>query len=146
MQIDKAGSRPSDEGSLEQFTSAVQRDTLFKAEPTGRVQGGMNTIEPGAQRLAHPTTRADLDRDCVLWKGAALEWSNRGDTAWRRGLVSGRGAALAWRDADHSDVVYRNHRSARRQGCRVGGACQRRSISDVRPVFTAARHAMGNGT
>ena len=53
MEIKKAGSRSSTEGSADWFTGQVRLDPLFQAGAPGRVQGARVTFEPGARTAWH---------------------------------------------------------------------------------------------
>jgi quercetin dioxygenase-like cupin family protein len=87
MQIHRAGSRPSDKGGAQQFTGSVRRDPLFKAEAPGRVQGGMNTFEPGARTAwhTHPLGQTLIVTAGMGWvqrEGGPIEDIRPGDIVW----------------------------------------------------------------
>jgi hypothetical protein len=48
MQITKAGSQPSTQGSAEYFTGTVRIDPLFQPKEPARTLGATVTFEPGA--------------------------------------------------------------------------------------------------
>lgn len=58
-------------------------------------------FQPGAPTARHPHARTDVDCHRRSRLGAARGWARRGNPAWRRGLVSARTDALAWRLGDH---------------------------------------------
>ena len=53
MDIQRSGTRPSNEGSRESFTGKVRIEPLFRASAPGRVQGASVTFEPGARTAWH---------------------------------------------------------------------------------------------
>ena len=87
MDIKRNGSRPSDLGSAEYFTGAVQIEPLFEAPEPARVRGASVTFEPGARTAwhTHPlgqtlivTTGSGLAQ---RWRGP-LEEIRPGDVIW----------------------------------------------------------------
>jgi quercetin dioxygenase-like cupin family protein len=53
MDIKRAGSQPSANGSPDWFTGTVRIDPLFQAPQPARVAGAMVTFEPGARTAWH---------------------------------------------------------------------------------------------
>jgi len=53
MEINRAGSRPSERGPAEWFTGTVRIDPLFRAPEPARAAGAMVTFEPGARTAWH---------------------------------------------------------------------------------------------
>jgi hypothetical protein len=53
MQITRAGSQPSVQGSSEYFTGTVRIDPLFPVRDPSRVSAGSVTFEPGARTAWH---------------------------------------------------------------------------------------------
>lgn len=53
MNIQRAGSTPSNQGPEDWFTGAVRIDPVFQAEDPGRVAGASVTFEPGARTAWH---------------------------------------------------------------------------------------------
>lgn len=53
MQIIRAGSRPSGEGTAEWFTGRVRIDPLFPVEAPSAMAGNLVTFEPGARTAWH---------------------------------------------------------------------------------------------
>src|SRR5215472_7138738 len=78
--------------------------------------------------MAHAPTRSDANCDGGLWVGATCRWTNRGDPAWRCGVVLAGRKTLAWGHSDHSDDALSDSGEARREGGRVDGTCQQGAI------------------
>ena len=53
MNIQRAGSRPSNKGPADWFTGAVRIDPLFSAPAPARAAGAAVTFEPGARTAWH---------------------------------------------------------------------------------------------
>ena len=53
MEINRAGSRPSERGPAEWFTGTVRIDPRFRAPERARAAGAMVTFEPGARTAWH---------------------------------------------------------------------------------------------
>jgi quercetin dioxygenase-like cupin family protein len=53
MEIQRAGSQPSTQGSADYFTGTVRIDPLFTPTPPARAQGASVTFEPGARTAWH---------------------------------------------------------------------------------------------
>ncbi len=53
MEIKKAGSQSTTEGSADWFTGKVRLESLFQAGTPGRVQGALVTFQPGARTAWH---------------------------------------------------------------------------------------------
>jgi quercetin dioxygenase-like cupin family protein len=89
MKIQRSGSQPSNKGPAEWFIGAVRVDTPFKAEEPGRMSGAIVTFEPGARTNwhTHPLGQT-LIVTAGCGSGAAGSWTDRGDPARRRSLVS----------------------------------------------------------
>src|SRR5258706_2817982 len=101
--------------------------------------------------MAHPPARADADRHGRVRLDAKRRRSENGNTSRRRGVVPAERKALAWRHQDDGDDPYRDTGTARRQGRRVAGKSQRRTIRGliaskieiVRVESTAVRNIKG---
>src|SRR5438876_11465727 len=70
MEIKRIGSQPSNKGPADSFTGTVRIDPLFQAPDPARVRGASVTFEPGADRVAQTSARADPDRHIRLRLGA----------------------------------------------------------------------------
>ena len=132
LDIKRSGSQPSGKGPADWFTGTVRIDPLFQAPDPARVVGASVTFEPGARTAWHTHP---LGQTLIVTAGcglrAALGRADRGDPAGRRGLVPARREALARRVADHGDDAHRHSGAARRQGRRLDGEGQRRTVSSV---------------
>ena len=53
MEIQRAGSQPSEKGPSDWFTGTVRIDPLFRAPEPARAAGAMVTFEPGARTAWH---------------------------------------------------------------------------------------------
>jgi quercetin dioxygenase-like cupin family protein len=53
MEIQRAGSKPSNKGPADYFTGTVRVDPLFQTEAPARVRGANVTFEPGARTAWH---------------------------------------------------------------------------------------------
>ena len=114
MEIKRSGSQPSGKGPADYFTGTVRIDPLFRgARPGTRARRQRHVRARRPHGLAHASARPDADRHGRLRLGAALGRPGRGNPARRRGLVSARREALAWRGADHGDDAHRHSGSAR---------------------------------
>src|SRR5947207_11793719 len=79
-------------------------------------------------RMAHPSAGSDPDHHGRLRARAELGWSGQSDSTGRRHLVPAGREALAWRDAEHRHDPHRNPGTPPRQGRRLDGEGQRRTI------------------
>ena len=128
MEIKRSGSQPSGKGPADWFTGTVRIDPLFQAPDPARARRQRHIRAGRPDGLAHASARPDADRHGRLRLGAALGRADRGNPARRRGLVPARREALARRHADHGDDAHRHSGRARRQGGRLDGTGQRRTI------------------
>lgn len=87
MNIQRAGSRPSNKGPADWFTGAVRIDPLFSAPAPARAAGAAVTFEPGARTAwhTHPLGQtlivtAGLGR--VQRDGGPVEEIRPGDVVW----------------------------------------------------------------
>jgi quercetin dioxygenase-like cupin family protein len=128
MEIKRSGSRPSRKGPAENFTGSVRIDPLFEPPDPARVFGTLVTFEPRARTAWHTHP---LGQTLIVTAGCGWTqcWDGRkeeirpGDVIW-----SSRHQALARRNRDHRDVAYRHRGKASRQGRRLDGKGQRRTI------------------
>src|SRR5439155_1297179 len=79
--------------------------------------------------MAHPPTGPDPHRHGRIRMGAAMGWSSRRNPAGRCCLDPAGSEALAWSHSSHGRDPYRHSGTARREGRRVAGTGQRRTIS-----------------
>src|SRR6266699_4870902 len=79
--------------------------------------------------MAHPPTGPDPHRHGRIRMGAAMGGSSRRNPAGRCCLHPAGSEALAWSHSSHGRDPYRHSGTARREGRRVAGAGQRRTIS-----------------
>src|SRR2546425_2720388 len=79
--------------------------------------------------MAHPPTGPDSHRHGRIRMGAAMGWSSRRNPAGRCCLDPAGSEALAWSHSSHGRDPYRHSGTARREGRRVVGTGQRRTIS-----------------
>lgn len=87
MDIYRAGSRASAEGSTDWFTGKVRVDSLFNPAAPDRVQGAHVTFEPGARTAwhTHPlgqTLIVTFGRGRVQRGGGPVEEIRQGDVVW----------------------------------------------------------------
>ena len=87
MEIKRAGTQPSSQGSAECFTGAVRIDPLFEAPTPGRGRGASVTFEPGTRSAWHTHP---LGQTLIVtagsgwvqaWDGPVQE-INPGDVIW----------------------------------------------------------------
>lgn len=87
MNIQRAGSQPSQKGPAEWFTGEVRIDPLFQAQPPARGAGASVTFEPGARTAwhTHPlgqTLIVTSGVGRVQREGGAIEEIRPGDVVW----------------------------------------------------------------
>lgn len=87
MEIQRVGSKPSNQGPSEWFTGAVRIDPLFQAPNPGRVGGALVTFEPGARTVwhTHPLGQTLIVvSGCgnVQREGGKIEEIHPGDVIW----------------------------------------------------------------
>jgi hypothetical protein len=131
MEIKRSGSQPSGKGPAEYFTGSVRVDPLFQAADPARVAGAHVTFEPGARTAwhTHPLGQTLI---VTSGRGWVQVWGGRvEESSGRRHLVSAGRKTLAWRDAGDGDDAYCHSGAARRQGRRLDGKSQRRTVSDL---------------
>src|SRR3954451_24959547 len=116
MELKRNGSQPSQKGPDEYFTGSVRIDSPFQATEPGRAGGAIVIFEPGADRMAFPSTGADTDRRFRLRLGAERGLTESRNSTRRHSLVPAKRAELARRNANHLRDTRRHRRSARRQG------------------------------
>ena len=132
MEIKRSGSQPSRKGPADWFTGTVRIDPLFQVHAPARAAGASVTFEPGRpDGVAHPPAGADPDHHGRLRLGPAGGRPGRGSPSRRRGLVPAGREALARCHADHGHDAYRHPGTARRQGRRLAGARERRTVPQV---------------
>jgi quercetin dioxygenase-like cupin family protein len=87
MEIQRAGSKPSEKGPAEWFTGTVRLDPLFRAPDPARVAGSSVTFEPGARTAWHThalgqTLIVTAGRGHVQCWGGPIETIRPGDVVW----------------------------------------------------------------
>jgi quercetin dioxygenase-like cupin family protein len=87
MQIARAGSQPSSEGSPDYFTGTVRIDPLFRTPDPARVSGASVTFEPGARTAwhTHPLGQTLIITAGLGWvqrEGGPIEEVRPGDVVW----------------------------------------------------------------
>ena len=131
MEIKRSGSQPSSKGPADWFTGTVRIDPLFQVHAPARAAGASVTLSPRPDGVAHPPAGADPDHHGRLRLGPAGGRPGRGSPSRRRGLVPAGREALARCHADHGHDAYRHPGAARRQGRRLAGARERRTVPQV---------------
>ena len=112
MEILRNGSRPSSQGTTEQFTGNVRIDPMLQTQPPARVQGFLVTFEPGARSAwhSHPlgqTLIVTNGRGRVQsWEGPVEElhpgdvvWASPGEKHWHGATESTSLSHLAIQEA-----------------------------------------------
>lgn len=100
MEIKRAGTQASQQGSAAWFTGSVRIDPLFSAQETARASGAAVTFEPGARtaRHTHPlgqTLIVTAGLGLVQHEGGPVEEIRPGDVVWfAPGEKHWHGAAL----------------------------------------------------
>lgn len=133
MDIQRAGSKPSQAGPADWFTGSVRIDPLFQAPDPALVAGASVTFEPGARTAWHTHP---LGQTLIVTAGCG--WAQRGrpgrgGQARRCRLVRSRREALARCYRHHRHDPHRRPGTPGRQGRRLAGARHRRTI----PTLTA---------
>jgi quercetin dioxygenase-like cupin family protein len=87
MEIQRSGSRPSEQGSADWFTGAVRIDRLIDAPAPARVVGACVSFEPGARTAwhTHPLGQTLIVEDGCGWAqrwGGPVEEIRPGDVIW----------------------------------------------------------------
>jgi len=87
MDIKRAGSQPSGQGSADWFTGRVRIDPLFSAPDPARGRGASVTFEPGARTAwhTHPlgqTLIVTAGSGRVQREGGSVEEIRPGDVVW----------------------------------------------------------------
>lgn len=87
MDIQRAGSQPSNRGSVDYFSGSVRIDPLIKTEAPARVQGAWVTFEPGARTAwhTHPLGQTLIVTSGAGWVqrwGGPREDIRPGDVVW----------------------------------------------------------------
>ena len=87
MNINRAGSTPSNKGPADYFTGPVRVDLLFQAPDPARVAGALVTFEPGARTAwhTHPLGQTLLVTSGLGWvqrEGGPIEEIRPGDVVW----------------------------------------------------------------
>ena len=142
MEIKRVGSQPSAKGPSEWFTGTVRIDPLFQAPDPALVQGASVTFEPGARTAwhTHPLGQTLIVTAGCGWAqrgGGPIEEIRPGDVVW---FPPGE---KHWHGATPTTAhdAHRHSGKARRQGGRLDGEGQRRTIP---PRLNAGpRHASG---
>ena len=129
MEIKRAGSQPSRKGPTDYFTGTVRIDRPVQPPDPARVRGASVTFEPrGPHRIAHASPRPDINSDSRLRLGPARGRPRRRNPPWRCRLVPTRREALVRRHGNHRHDPHRHPGSVARQGRRLDGAGDRRTI------------------
>ena len=129
MEIKRAGTQPSGKGPADWFTGTVRIDPLLAAPEPARVQGASVTFEPGARTAWHTHP---LGQTLIVTAGCgrAQRWGGPveeirpGDVVW----FAPQRKTLARRRAHDGHDAHRHPGKARRQGGRLDGARERRTI------------------
>jgi quercetin dioxygenase-like cupin family protein len=87
LQITRAGSQPSRQGTAEYFTGAVRIDPLFQPPDPSRVSGASVTFEPAARTAwhTHPLGQTLIITSGLGWvqrEGGSIEEVRTGDVVW----------------------------------------------------------------
>lgn len=87
MQITRAGSHPSRQGSADWFTGNVRIDSPFQGSDPARVGGAIVTFEPGARTAwhTHPLGQTLIITTGLGWvqrEGGPVEDVRPGDIVW----------------------------------------------------------------
>ena len=87
MEIKRADTRQTDNGSADYFTGAVRIERLFQAPAPARVAGASVTFEPGARTAwhAHPLGQTLIVTAGSGWaqrEGGPIEEIHPGDVVW----------------------------------------------------------------
>ena len=87
MEIQRAGSKPSNKGPSDWFTGMVRIDTPFDRSEPARVSGAVVTFEPGARTAwhTHPLGQTLFVTSGVGWAqrdGGPVEEIRPGDIVW----------------------------------------------------------------
>ncbi|MFC4456660.1 cupin domain-containing protein [Deinococcus sonorensis] len=87
MDIQRAGSQPSQKGPADWFTGTVRIDPLFSASAPARAAGGAVTFEPGARTAwhTHPLGQTLIvlsGAGRVQREGGPIEDITPGDVVW----------------------------------------------------------------
>ena len=87
MDINRAGTTPSNKGPAEYFTGTVRVDPLFQAPDPARVAGALVTFEPGARTAwhTHPLGQTLIVTSGLGWvqrEGGTVEEIRPGDVVW----------------------------------------------------------------
>ena len=134
MELKRNGSTPSARGPAEYFTGTVRIDQLFRAPGPARASGVLRHVRAmRAQQLAHASARSDAHRHLRLRLGAEVGRPDQGDSPRRSRVVSAGRKALARRIAHHGHDAYRHPGGAQRQGGRLDGDGDRRTVQRPRP-------------
>ncbi len=98
MEIKKAGSQSSAEGSAEWFTGKVRLESLFQTSSPGRVQGARVTFEPGARTAwhSHPLGQTLI---VVAGRGLVQSWGGTVDAIHPGDVVSSPPGEKHWHGA-----------------------------------------------
>ena len=129
MEIKRIGSQPSNKGPADCFTGTVRIDSPFKGSDPARVSGAIVTFEPGARTAwhTHPLGQTLIvTAGCgrVQREGGPIENIQPGDVVWfppGEKHWHGRSPTTAMTHIAIAEV-------ARRQGRRLDGKSQRRTI------------------
>jgi quercetin dioxygenase-like cupin family protein len=87
MQITRAGSQPSTNGSADYFTGTARIDPVFPVREPSRVSAGSVTFEPGARTAwhTHPLGQTLIITSGLGWvqrEGGPIEEVRPGDVVW----------------------------------------------------------------
>lgn len=98
MNIQRAGTQPTDLGPAERFTGTVHVTQLFAAEEPGRVSGGRVTFEPGARTAwhSHPSGQTLVVTD---GHGRAQRWGGPVEDITAGDVVSFAAGEKHWHGA-----------------------------------------------
>ncbi len=115
MEIRRVGTQPSAKGPAEWFTGTIRIDPLFQAPDPALVQGASVTFEPGARTAWHTHP---LGQTLIVTGGCG--WAQR----WGGPVEEIRPGDVVW----FSHGEHRHSGKARREGCRLDGTRQRRTV------------------
>src|SRR6266480_5105789 len=124
MHNKRIGSQPSVRGPSEWFTGTVPIDPLlFQAPDPALVQGASVTFDPGARTAWHTHP---LGQTLIVTAGCG--WARREGGPIEE-IRPGERETLARIHTHYGHDAHRYSGKARRQGCRLDGKGQRRTIS-----------------
>jgi quercetin dioxygenase-like cupin family protein len=138
MEIKRSGSQPSGKGPAEYFTGTVRIDPLFNPPAPARALGASVTFEPGARTawLTHP-----LGQTLIVTAGCGRV------QRWGEPVEEIRPGDVVW--IPPGEKHWHGATAARRQGRRVDGTGQRRTIRGLsegqKGTNRSKTHVQGEG-